>query len=308
MNVEKLDLNLFKALVASYEERQVTAAAQRLGVTQPGLSHALARLRDLTGDELFIRRPDGMVPTAAAKDLYARVRPGLQLIQDSLAPPESFEPARLERSFVLGMNDYGASVLLPRLIRHVTAIAPQVRLRTRHFAHGSQHEALRGGDIDLSITVGDNQPGWTNQALLFEETALVVAAAGNPHLGPRKGKGKRMTLAAYTACPHVIMAPDGDARNWIDDLLADLGKSRTIQHTVPHFLAIPAILKDSTMISTLPRRLALRLASEDGLETYEPPFAAPPHRIVQVWPKRLDRDPLHRWLRGAVREAAATID
>jgi DNA-binding transcriptional LysR family regulator len=301
MNIEQLDLNLFKVLVAIYEERQVTAAAERLGVTQPGLSHALARLRELTGDELFLRRPGGMVPTAAATDLYQRVRPGLQLVQEGLAPAAGVDPARLEHRFTLGMNDYGASVLLPRLIQRMTAAAPKVRLRTRHFAHGSQYEALRAGDIDLSITVGDSQPGWASQELLFEETAQVVAAKGNPHI-----KGK-VSLAAYTACPHVIMAPDGNERNWIDEILEDLGAARTIQHTVPHFLAIPPVLKDSAMVSTLPRRIARQVAAREGLKTYPLPFAAPPHRIVQVWPKRRDRDPLHRWLRDTVREAAATV-
>ena len=304
MNIEKLDLNLFKALVAIYEERQVTAAADRLGVTQPGLSHSLSRLRALTGDELFLRRPGGMVPTAAATALYEKVRPGLKLVQDSLAPPRAVEPARLARRFVLGMNDYGASVLLPRLIRHMTAVAPRVRLSTRHFAHGSQYDALRAGDIDLSITVGEAQPGWASQDVLFEETALAVAARGNPHIKTKE----KISLKAYTACPHVIMAPDADERNWIDDILTDLGTARTIQHTVPHFLAIPAILKDSALISTLPRRLALKLADDPGLKTYALPFAAPSHQIVQVWPKRQDRDPLHRWLRRTLREAAQAVD
>lgn len=307
MNIDKLDLNLFKALVAIYEERQVTAAAARLGVTQPGLSHALARLRELTGDQLFLRQPGGMVPTAAARDLYERVRPGLRQVQESLARPAAVDPATLERSFVLGMNDYGASIILPHLIQRIGVAAPRVRLRTRHYAHGSQYGDLRAGAIDLSITVGETQPGWTSQEPLLEETALVVAAAGNPLL---RGLARRrkMTLAAYTACPHVIMAPDGSERNWVDDLLADLGSQRVIQHTVPHFLAVPAILRGSSMISTLPRRIAERLARQEGLRSYELPFEAPRHRILQVWPKRLDRDPQHRWLRGEIRRAAAAVD
>lgn len=302
MNVETLDLNLFKALVAIYEERQVTAAAERLGITQPGLSHALGRLRALAGDELFVRSPGGMVPTVVAEDLYARVRPGLRLLQESLAPAATPVPARLERTFVLGMNDYGASIVLPALIRRIATTAPRVRLKTRHYAHGSQYDDLRAGSIDLSITVVGGQPGWVSQEQLFEETPMVVAAEGNPHLG------SGVTLDGYLACPHVIMAPDGSERNWVDELLADLGRSRTIQHTVPHFLAVPPIIRGTAMISTLPGRIARALGSLEGLETYALPFDAPQHRIAQVWPRRLDRDPLHGWLRGEVRAAVAAID
>lgn len=305
MNIETLDINLFKALVAIYEERQVTAAADRLGITQPGLSHALARLRELTGDELFVRRPDGMVPTAAAEDLYARVRPGLTLIQEGLGRAGSVDPAKLERTFVLGMNDYGASILLPPLIRRIRLSAPKVRLKTRHFAHGTQYADLRAGNIDLSVTVTSEPPGWTDHEPLFEETAMLVASADNPRIA-RRANGS-VDLATYIACPHIIMAPDGTDRNWVDDLLEDLGQSRTIQHTVPHFLAIPPIIRGTELITTAPRRIAEALAGIEGLAAYELPFDAPKHRIVQVWPKRRQRDPQLTWLRAELRATAAEL-
>ncbi len=297
MNIEGFDLNLLKALVAIYEERQITAAANRLGITQPGLSHTLSRLRGTFSDELFIRRGGGMVPTVLAEDLYARVRPGLRQLQDGIAAPEAFRPETLERTFVLGMNDYGATVILPVLIRLMANVAPAVRLKTRHYAHGTQFEDLRAGAIDLSISVSGDYPGWASAELLFREEAKVVADAANPLLGGQ------LTLKKYTLCPHVIMAPDGSDRNWIDDHLADLGMSRSVQHAVPHFLAVPGIIKGSTMISTLPARLAESLGRDAGLTTYPIPFHAEPHQIVQIWPRRLDRDPIHRWLRSQVRDS-----
>lgn len=301
MNIEHVDLNLLKALVAIYEERQVTAAAERLGITQPGLSHALGRLRHLFGDELFVRRQGGMVPTAIAEEVYGRVQPGLHLLQESVALPSRFDPQILDRTFVLAMNDYGAHILLPGLIHRIAAAAPSVRLKTRHYAHTTQFADLRDGTLDLSITVTGGLPGWLCEEVLFEETALAVAAIDNPMIG------ERLTLDAYTACPHVIMAPDGSVRNWIDEILADLGRSRTVQHTIPHFLAVPPIVAGTNLITTTPRRIAEQLGTRDGLRTYELPFPVPPHRIVQAWPRRLDRDPANRWLRGEVRAAAADI-
>ncbi|WNK00554.1 LysR family transcriptional regulator [Thalassospiraceae bacterium LMO-JJ14] len=296
IKAETFDLNLLKAMVAIYEERQITAAAERLGITQPGLSHILSRLRATFGDELFIRGAGGMKPTALAEDLYARIRPGLKQLQDSLGVAEALRPETLERTFVLGMNDYGASVILPLLIRLIARVAPGVRLKTRHYAHGAQYEDLRGGNIDLSISVAGEHPGWAHAAVLFREDARVVAATDNPAL-----KGK-LTLKKYTACPHVIMAADGSDRNWVDDHLADLGLERTVQHAVPHFFAIPPIIRGSSMISTLPGRIAETLGRDDGLVTYPLPFSAPAHSIVQLWPRRLDRDPLHKWLRARVAE------
>lgn len=306
MNIEQLDINLFKALVAIYEERQVTAAAERLGITQPGLSQALSRLRELTGDELFVRRPNGMVPTAAAEDLYARVRPGLSLIQEGLERTDLVDPERLERTFLLGMNDYGASIFLPTLIRRMRRTAPMVRLKTRHYAHGTQYGDLRAGNIDLSVTVTETPPGWSSIEPLFEETAMAVADAENPLIAAERGGV--LPLEAYLACPHVIMAPDGLDRNWVDEQLADLGLGRTIQHTVPHFLAIPPILRGTELITTAPRRIALALADHAGLVAYELPFEVPKHRIVQVWAKRRDRDPQLRWLRAELHAAAAELE
>jgi len=297
VNIDTFDLNLLKALVAIYEERQITAAAERLGITQPGLSHVLSRLRATFADELFVRGRGGMAPTAMAEDLYARIHPGLRQLQEGIATPERFNPETLERTFSLGMNDYGATVVLPALIRAMEKAAPGVRLKTRHYAHGTQYEDLRAGRIDLSVSVAGNFPGWANAELLFDENAKVVADAGNPML-----EGG-LTLEAYATCPHVIMAPDGADRSWVDDHLADLGLTRTVQHAVPHFLAIPAIIRGTSMISTLPGRIADALDRRHGLVTYALPFDAAPHRIVQVWPKRVDREPVHKWLRARVAAA-----
>ena len=144
-------------------------------------------------------------------------------------------------------------------------------------------------------------PAWLSHEVLFEETALAVAAIDNPLIGDR------LTLDAYTACPHAIMAPDGAARNWVDEILADLGRRRSVQHTIPHFMAIPPIIAGTNLITTTPRRIAEHLGKGDGLRAHELPFPVPPHRIVQAWRRRLDRSPAHRWLRGEVRAAAAEV-
>ena len=297
INIERIDLNLIKVLVAIYEERQVTRAAARLGMTQPGVSHALARLRGHFSDELFVRHANRMDPTPVAERTYARILPGLRQLQAGLIDDAAF-PARLPDTVTLGMNDYGMHVVLPHLIRHAAEVAPGLRVRTRYYAHGTQYDDLRDGTIDLSLTVDGSHPGWISAETLFSETARVVA--DNNHPGIRK----RLTARIFVECPHVIMAPDGAQKSWVDDVLADHGLARTVMHTVPHFLAIPPVIKGTEMISTLPGRIAATLESSAGLRTYPFPFAAPDHGIAHIWPKRRDRDPAHRPLRDLVRSAA----
>jgi DNA-binding transcriptional LysR family regulator len=301
MNIESLDLNLLKVLIAIYEERKITAAADRLGLTQPGVSHALGRLRDLYRDELFVRGVGGMTPTALAHDLYARVRPAFDGLRAGLAMDGPLDPVEMERDVVLGMNDYGSQVILPELIRRVSATAPRVRVRTRHYAHGTQMEDLRSGVIDLSITVAGELPGWCNSAPLFTETAVVIADPKNSKIN------RTLTPTVYAACPHVVMAASGEDRTWVDDVLADHDLTRSVQHTVPHFLALPSIIAGTEMIGTVPRRIAESLARDDQFTIYTFPFDQQPHQLVQCWPRRRDRDPVHVWLGSIVSEIADTL-
>lgn len=301
MNIERIDLNLLKVLIAIFEERKITVAAERLGLTQPGVSHALGRLREQHRDELFIRTANGMMPTAFANDLYARIRPAFDDLRAGLTTEDHTDFHSLKRDVTLGMNDYGTQVILPSLIKYVTKASPHVRIRTRHYAHGSQMDDLRSGAIDLSITISGNLPGWVNASPLFTETAVVIADSSNPAIR------KSLTPKIYTECPHVVMAASGEDRTWVDEVLANHGMERTVQHTVPHFLALPSVILGTLMLGTVPHRIAETMANDSNISIYPFPFKQKPHQIVQCWSRRQGPDPTHTWLRSTIADVCKNL-
>lgn len=298
----KYDMNLIRILVSILEEGTMTAAANRLGLTQPALSHALRRLRDIAGDELFVRTARGMTPTTRAHEIYERACRHLNVLEDIFSRAPEFDPVTSTRSFTVGMSDYGMAVLLPRLINNLQQAAPELKIQTRYYAHGSQFEDLQNGNVELSIALSDMHPDWIEKSGLFDETAVGVAAENNELFG------KSVALQEYLAARHVIMAPGREGRSWVDDQLAMLGHVRDVAHTLPHFTAIPAILDGSHFISTLPRRIAQRFTGEYGLRCFELPFQMPVHTVVQMWHRRNTSDPGHCWLRRKIQEVATELD
>lgn len=294
MNIEKMDLNLLKVFIAIYEEQKLTVASDRLGLTQPALSHALKRLRDILDDDLFQRTPRGMQATRSAHEFYDRIKPGMTALEQGFSKKQNFDPATSDKTYTLGMNDYGATILLPPLLRHLTRLAPKVRLRTRHYAHGSQYDDLSSGAIDLSITIEDDHPHWTDQELLFTESAIGVCDIDN------QAFGRKVDLKAYATADHVTMSADGSGRSWVDDYLVGQDMSREITHSVPYFAAVGAIIQHTQMISTLPKRVAKNMLAPYGLKTFNLPFKPPPHKIIQLWHRRNQNEAANKWLREQI--------
>jgi len=297
----RLDLNLLRVFAVIFEERTLTAAAERLGLTQPALSHALRRLRLIAEDELFVRSAKGMIPTRQAEELYGRVHDSLFTLDGAMSEESVFDPKSSNRSFTIGMSDYGMTVILPPLIAHLHSEAPRLRIQTRYYAHGAQYEDLFSGRVDLSITVAGGHPEWCDNEDLFTETAVGIAAKSNSLFSGTP------TIDEYLGARHVIMTPGEGDRSWVDPYLEALGYVREVAHTVPHFVAIPAILENTEFVSTLPTRIASRFAGQHKLNTFPLPFPAQSHRIVQVWHRRKSRDKGHRWFRRQVARLAKEV-
>lgn len=297
MRLAGIDLNLLTSLDVLLDERNVTRAARRLGVSQPAVSHNLRRLRELLGDPLLVRTPQGMQATPRGLELRPAVRAALEAAEAVLQAAPSFDPARAERRFVLAMADQAAFMLLPRLVERIAAVAPGIALDLRP-PPDDLSAALTEGELELAISVFNDAPAGIRSETLWTESFSCVMRRGGP------GSRTALDLAHYLARPHLLVSPRGRPGGFVDDLLARDQRRRRVAIVVPHFLVAPAIIATSDLIWTAPTGLARLLAGRYPLAVRPPPLELPSFAVVLRWHLRLDRDPGLAWLRQLLREAA----
>jgi LysR family transcriptional activator of mexEF-oprN operon len=298
-NLSRLDLNLLVAFDALLAEGSVTRAAERVGIGQPSMSHALGRLRTLLKDELFVRAPEGVRPTPRALALAEPIRGALCVIQGTLLQEQGFDPAEAERSFLLGMPDSIEIALLPRLMAHLEATAPKVRVRVRAIDRFDVLEQLDRDRLHLGIGLFTEGEVRHKRRRLYGANYLCLYDPARLPLEPP------ITLEDYVAVPHVLGSPRGDAHGVVDDALAPLGLKRTIAVTTPHFAAVPFHLKGARLLSTVPQPAARIFAERFGLRASPVPVALPDVDVAMLWHASYDHDAAHRWLRGTVARLAA---
>lgn len=293
------DLPALHALLA---ERSVTGAARRLGVTQSAMSHTLARLREELGDPLLVRAGRGMVPTARAERMAARLGRALGELEAALAEGAAFDATTSERTFTLDSADYAEMILLPPLVRRVTARAPGVDLRM--VRSEQSWSALEEGALDLQLRVLGRQetPAGVLGRALLRERFVCLLRRGHP-----LAEGG-MDLGAFAEARHAMIAPRGSPGGPVDEALARQGLRRRVALTVPHFLAVPYAIAASDLVITLPERVARRFAASIEVVVVEPPLALPGFTLSMVWHERHDLDPAHQWLRAQLAAAAAEVD
>jgi LysR family transcriptional regulator, transcriptional activator of nodD3 and syrA len=293
-----LDLELLRLFELLLSERHLTRAARRAGVSQPAMSRALARMRSVFRDELFVRGPRGVVPTPRAEALGMEVRDVLERAEQ-LGRQEHFDPATLDRTFVLAANDFGEGVVLPRVVVRLGAVAPRVKLTTRPHLRDSS-DALSSGAIDLVLAVATDLPRDAMSQHLFEDGFRCAVRKGHPRVG------KRMTLDLYTELGHVLISPRGEPGGAVDSALEKIGRTRPVAVRIHSFLAAPQIVATSDLVLTGPTRILEPLAEAHGLKLLAPPIDLPRFSVHQAWHARVHRDPVHAWFRGVV--ASATRD
>jgi DNA-binding transcriptional LysR family regulator len=287
-----IDLNLLTVLDALLETQSVTRAAKELGRTQPAVSHALRRLRELLGDELLVRTPAGMQPTPRAHELRPAVRAAIEAAEAVLQEAPAFDPARAERTFTVAMADQASFLLLPPLVERLAREAPGVRIDQR-----PGPLITLGDEIDLAIGVFRDEPASARQEPLFREEFACVIRRGSA-----AARG-RFDLKRYLALPHLLVAPRGLPGSSLDDALARAGQRRRVVLTVPHFLVAPHVIATTDLVWTAPAGLA-RAFTHLPLAVREPPFRTDGFTVMMRWHVRLDRDPGVRWLRGLLRDVA----
>lgn len=302
MNWGAFDLNLLVVFDAIMQDRSVTRAGARLGLSQPAVSHALNRLRYMVKDDLFVRAPGGMVPTPRAEQLATPLRNALNEMQLALEP-ERFVPAEATRQFAVAVNNYAAVVLAPPLVAAVAEAAPRVRLDMRPSGTLDLADRLDRGELDLVI--GDTGSAAERFATepLMEDSFVAVTRRGHPAIAARS---KRLTPETFARLPHLAISSSGDDLMFLDQWLAERGLSRTVAHSAP-YLAAGAILAGSDMLATLRGRIALEFVRNHALQRLQPPYESPAVEVTMLWHRRLDGQPAHRWLRQTALRVARTI-
>ncbi|MGH8746813.1 MAG: LysR family transcriptional regulator [Burkholderiales bacterium] len=299
VNVADLDLNLLRALDAVLRERSVTAAAARLGLTQPAVSNALARLRAAFGDALFVRTPSGMAPTPFARELDDPVRQALVLIETALARGGGFDPASSKRAFRFYMSDLGEISFLPALVERVRARAPGVCLEALGLPLEAIDEGLANGTLDLAVGFLPGLGAPVRRRRLFSDPYVCLMRRDHPRIGAR------LTRKLFEDASHALVSSAGSGHRVIEEALERNGLTRRIALRVPHFTVVPMALERSDLLLTLPRRVA-RVFEESGrFKSLPPPVAIPAADVGVHWHERFERDPGNRWLRELLVELFA---
>jgi DNA-binding transcriptional LysR family regulator len=293
-----LDLDLLRVFDHLHRERHLTRAARLVGLSQPAVSRALARLREVFGDPLFVRTPRGMLPTSRAEQLAPEVREVL-LRASALVRPAAFEPRTLERDFVITGVDFLEADLMPRLARLLAEEAPGATIVSRPLGADAS-EALAAGRADLAIGVRPTLPADVMTTHLFDDGFVCVVREGHPTVK------RTLSLARYAELSHVLISPRGEPGSPVDTALAALGKTRRIAVRTHTFLSAPLIVAQTDLVLTGPRRVLVPMAAALGLRLLPPPVALRTFAVHMAWHPRVQHDPAHAWLRGLVKRAATT--
>lgn len=300
VNISSVNLNLLVAFQALLEERSVTRAARRCGVTQPAMSNSLAQLRALFDDPLFTRSSHGLAPTARALGLAGPLREGLSKLGE-LLEARPFDPAVDDRRFVIAASDYVEFVLLPALLELLRTEAPKLRVEVRPWGLHEIPDGLARGEVDLMIGYYNRLPSGHEEQILFEDEYVCIVAKQHPRVR------SKLTLQTYLQLGHVLVSQRSDSPGSVDRALAALGKERVVAARVSHFLLVPALVARTDLVAAIDRRAAEPFAAPFGLRLLDPPLALPRGKVGQVWHQRSSRDPAHRWLRGAIARVSAKL-
>lgn len=290
MTVKKCDLNLFQVFDTIYTERNLTHAARSLSITQPAVSNALARLRKLFDDELFVRTARGMMPTPVAESIAQNVSEALALLSSSILDREGFDARVSERTFQFSMSDLAEAVVLPRLIPYLKEAGPGISLQSYYV---KRHELLRQltrGEIDFAVDVPlVEDPQLRHQSLIRDDYVCVVRQ-NHPVLE------HELTLERFLSLRHIQLSSRRKGLGQIDLALLKIDAERVIRLRVQHYGVAAAIVATTDLVVCLPRFLAV----SEGLEVLELPFAVPQLDYHLYWHRHSDSDSSHRWMREAI--------
>ncbi len=290
MNIAELDLNLLRVFDVVLQEKSVTAAAARLRLTQPAVSNALARLRALFDDRLFVRTAAGMDATPVARELGEPVRQALALLESALAHGPGFDPATSSRVFRFYMSDIGQVEFLPPLVERLQHAAPAVRLEAVPAEIEQIGEALAAGALDLAVGFLPGLGPPVRRRNLFRDPYACLMRADHPI-------GRTLTRRKFLEASHALVPYRGGGHRVVEEALERAGVTRRIALRVAHFTVVPMVLERTDLLLTLPKRVAKVFERRGRLKSLPPPVPIPPADVGVHWHERYDGDAGNRWLR-----------
>jgi len=321
MAIGRIDLNLIKVFDAVFEDGNLLRAGKRLNLSSSAVSHALSRLRQVVDDELFVRTANGMIPTARAHAMAGDLRDSLHKITATLGV-DAFSPATSTRRFVVAANDHLTAVIVAQLSRLITIEAPNIHLVVRPSTRLDLAEQIDVGRIDLALGIFQQIPAHFRSFALMTEGDLIVMHKAHP------AAGRALTLEDMATYPLLTVSVGGQEegavdgfilerglarqsemfdRNALQDAMTTIGAQPRYRITVPHSLAIPALMKETGLLSILPCSLARLLVTDGDFVMVLPPYPVASSAFRGIWHGRNDHDPAHLWLRQIIARAVANL-
>lgn len=295
------DLNLVRSFVAIYETQSVTAAAQRLSLSQPTVSYALGRMREALADPLFVREQRVLRPTPRAHGLYPRFVDALASVDAALEEPHRFDPSTTSRSFSLAMSDIGSMSFLPPLEVHLRPLAPGLRLEIQQVPVDEIINGLAAGKIDAALGHLPTLRGRGRSSLLFRER--YVCLVGRRH-AQRIGA---MSVDHFLASRHVAVSSTFSGHRLAEDVLAELGVVRQIAIDLPYFTALPQLIAQGELVVILPSRVAATFCAQGEVVMLEAPFKLPEFEVRLYWHPRHEANPALQWLLAQIQTALSGL-
>ncbi|WP_428028937.1 LysR substrate-binding domain-containing protein [Ancylobacter sp.] len=297
----RYDLNLLPIFVALMEERSVTRAAERLGMTQPAMSNALSRLRAMLQDPLFVRERYGIQPTPIALELAPVIAEALARLDNAVLGQQDFDPASAERLLTISPNGYVEFVLVPALVARLRQRAPGIQLRLRPYGSDLVETGVVSGITALALGRFIDPPDNLVVQHLVDDGLACVVRADHPDIGDS------LSRAQFEALRHVNVLPPGRLRAGLFQALERAGLVRHVAVSVTHFLAVPEMIAVTDYCATLPRMICQRLARDARLKIVEAPVDLGTFPVEMAWHVRYRHDPAHRWLRALIAELASEM-
>jgi len=300
MNLRSIDLNLLVALDALLNERHVTRAANRIGLSQPAMSNALSRLRHIFDDELFVRTASGMQPTARAEALQEAIRPVLRQIERVLEVDTSFDPASAIRAFTIRLSDLLGFLLLPALLDRLRQNAPGIALDVVHLPAAKTVDALEKDELDLAVSMNLEHSGSIRSEVMLRDRMVCVMRRGHPLAR------QELDLKKFLGQRHLKVSMSVTDLRFVDDVLARRQLRRDVALNVPHWLIVPRVLARTDLLSVMPERLVAAITGTEVVAR-DLPFASEPFDWELYWHRRHDGNRAIAWLRDIIREACRSI-